>query len=47
MSPVPNLFPRQAVKDHMIGDILVTKGSYINAELLANHYKESYYDDPF
>ncbi len=39
----PNLLAREALKDHKIGDITISKGTIINIEILSNHYKEEFF----
>ncbi len=43
----PNLLPREALKDHKIGDLTISKGTIVNVEILSNHYKEDIYLKPF
>jgi cytochrome P450 len=44
-SPAPGLFPRKAVRDTMIGDLRIKKGTLIQMDFMSNHNSERNFDD--
>jgi cytochrome P450 len=47
LPPVPHNMLREALCDHILGDIRILKGDTVSIEILANHYREEVFPDPF
>jgi len=45
-SPVISVMPRVAVKDHMIGDLLVKKGTILNVPFSSNNFSYQFHNNP-
>jgi cytochrome P450 len=46
-TPAPSVFDRLALRDHMIGDYKIKKGTTITINFLGNNFRESYHQNPF
>jgi cytochrome P450 len=45
--PGNGVFDRMAMKDHLVEDIPISKGTLIGVQPMGNHYKEEYFKDPY
>ncbi len=46
-SPVPGIFVRKAMKNHLLLNIPIAKGTGAFIQAIGNHYNEKYFKDPF
>ena len=44
--PTTHVFPRKALKDHMLGDIKIKKGTALTVGIMYNHYNPKFWDNP-
>ena len=45
--PATGLFPREAIRNHKLGDLTIKRGTSIQIGMLTMNYNGKYYDDPF
>lgn len=46
-TPVPNFIFRNSVKDHLLSDIHISKGTIVCNATFPNQYNPKYFKDPF
>jgi len=46
-TPVVLIFPREALTDHMLGDVKVKKGTLVGISQHFNNYNEKYFENPW
>lgn len=45
-SPTAGVFPREVIKDHLIGNIPFKKGMIVTIKIKSNHHKDQFYSNP-
>jgi cytochrome P450 len=45
-TPVPGVVPREAVQDHMLGNVPITKGTILDNDGFGSQHSTVYFKDP-
>ena len=46
-TPIPGVLTRKVMKDHLIGNLPISKGATVTTMCFPNQYNPKYFKDPF